>query len=78
MKYVVNFSMICDHLYMYLDYSGLLQKLSGGRVGKSSKLSQPFVSLYPHRAKPKVPVTLGFQEQNITTLHREKTTKRRQ
>ena len=47
-------------------------------MGKSSKLSQPFVSLYPHRAKPKVPVTLGFQEQNITTLHREETTKRRQ
>ena len=30
---------------------------------------------YPHQAKLNVPVTLGFQEQNITILHKDKTTK---
>ena len=47
------------------------------KLSSETRNVSAFVS-YPLWAKPNAPVTLVFQEQNITTLHKEKTTKRRQ
>lgn len=46
------------------------------KLSSETRNVSAFVS-YPLWAKPHAPVTLAFQEQNITTLHKEKTTKRR-